>query len=74
MMNMLQQVPSTPAMAVAPRLASYPGYETGTGMGTDTFGLGLFVTAICEHAKSVVRFWTANPAATKDHSQWESPT
>lgn len=74
MMNMLQLVPSTPNMAVASRSASYPGFVTVTGLGTDTFGLGQFMTAICEHAKSVVRAWTANPAATKDHSQWESPT
>lgn len=74
MMNSLQLVPSTPAMAVAPRSASYLGL-TDTGMASETFGRGQFATtAICDHAKSVVRSWTANPAATKDHSQWESPT
>ena len=76
MMNSLQLVPSTPAMAVATRSASYLGLFAGTGMGTDTFGRGQYVTtaAMCDHAKSFIRTWFANPAAKKDHSQWERPT
>lgn len=75
MMNSLQLVPSTPAMAVATRSASYLGLFAGTGMGTETNGCGQYVTtAICDHAKSSVRTWFANPAAKKDHSQRESPT
>ncbi len=83
MMNTLSLVPSTPAMAAAPRSASYLDHEAARELGASmatagvwnqNFGFGFFVNAICDHAKSVVRTWTATPAATKDHSQRESPT